>query len=119
VVPGGGAWNSKGLYKDDFILSVKDLKTSVKTNLKNKSVEDAVKVIKGPANTKIEMEIQDKNKKIKKIIITRGFVELAETYVKHTIIEFNNKKYGYIIVPKFYRDFDDPNARNCSDDVKY
>ena len=45
---------------------------------------------------------------------------LEESYVKGAKLQLKGKdfKVGYINVPKFYRDFDDENARNCSDDVK-
>ena len=54
------------------------------------------------------------------IPITRDQVILEESYVKSTIIEHKDlkKKIGYIHVPKFYRDFQDPNGRNSSEDVK-
>ena len=55
---------------------------------------------------------------IKEVIIKRGLVELEELYAKSTLINKNDKNYGYISLPKFYIDFSDKKSRNSANDVK-
>jgi carboxyl-terminal processing protease len=118
VVAGGGAWKSKELENGDIILGVKNLNKE-KVSFENTSIYDAIKVIKGVSGSSVTLTIK-KNKKniIKDITIIRSSLEIASSFVKYSIIQKKNDRYGYIDVPKFYRDFENAQGRNCSDDVK-
>ena len=45
-------------------------------------------------------------------------IELEEVFVKSTIIEKNNQRFGLIHLPRFYVDFTDYGNRNAATDVK-
>lgn len=119
VVPGGSAWNSNQIESGDSFVSVTELRTKKENSLKNVSVEKAVTFIKGAKGTSLILKVKKKNTdKIVNVLLARVSIELASTYVKHSTIIVGKEKYGYILVPKFYRDFSNSEGRNCSSDVK-
>ena len=64
------------------------------------------------------LNVKKENGVVEQIPIIRDIVEIEETYAKSYILEKNGIKTGYIKLPKFYTDFDDPNGRTCSKDVE-
>jgi carboxyl-terminal processing protease len=121
IVPGGAAWRQKELEVEDTILSVgQGAKEPV--SLVDMRVDDAVRYIRGPKGTEVQLTVKKVDGSRKVIKITRDVVEIGASFAKSSILEHKklNHKIGYIHVPKFYRDFSDSGdtARNCSDDVK-
>lgn len=57
---------------------------------------------------------------MKEVSLIRDVVELEDSYAKTVKIQKKDSKtsYGYINLPKFYRDFNNRNGRNCTDDVR-
>lgn len=119
IIPGSASWKGKELKAEDVILAVAQAKGE-KVSIVDMSIRDAVKLIRGPKGTIVKLTVKKPDGDIKVISIVRDEVVIEESYVKHSVVE-NKKlgvKVGYINVPKFYRDFNNPNGRNCSDDVK-
>lgn len=119
IIPGSASWKGKELAAEDVILAVAQAKGE-KVSIVDMSIRDAVKLIRGPKGTVVKLTVKKPDGEISVISIVRDEVVIEESYVKHSVIE-NKKlgiKVGYINVPKFYRDFNDSNGRNCSDDVK-
>ena len=54
------------------------------------------------------------------IPIVRDIVLIEETYAKQIILKDTrfNKSFGYIYLPKFYRDFNNSRNRNTTRDIK-
>ncbi len=119
IIPGSASWRGKQLKAEDIILAVgQDDQDPV--DIVDMSIRDAVKLIRGPKGTTVKLKVKRPDGSTKVIPIVRDQVVLEESYVKSTIIEHKKlkQKIGYIHVPKFYRDFQDPNGRNSSQDVK-
>jgi carboxyl-terminal processing protease len=119
IIPGSASWKGKELKAEDVILAVGQADEDT-VDVVDMSLRDAVKLIRGKKGTTVKLTVKrpDGTKKI--IPIVRDEVIIEESYVKSSVIE-NKKlgvKVGYIVVPKFYRDFDDANGRNCSNDVR-
>lgn len=119
IIPGSASWKGKQLKAEDIILAVGQEDEDF-VDIVDMSIRDAVKLIRGKKGTIVRLKVKKPDGTIKMIPITRDQVILEESYVKSTIIEHKDlkKKIGYIHVPKFYRDFQDPNGRNSSEDVK-
>ena len=81
-------------------------------------LDDAIKLIKGPADSYVTLTVKKISGEIKDVLIQRGIVELEELYAKSTLINKGDKNYGYISLPKFYIDFADRKSRNSANDVK-
>ncbi|MAX67547.1 MAG: carboxy terminal-processing peptidase [Bacteriovoracaceae bacterium] len=119
IIPGSASWRGKELQAEDTILAVGQ-EDEDPVDIVDMSIRDAVKLIRGPKGTTVILKVRRPDGTTKVISIVRDQVVLEEAYVKSTIIEHKDlkQKIGYIHVPKFYRDFQDPNGRNSSEDVK-
>lgn len=119
IIPGSASWKGKELKAEDIILAVAQGKKDF-IDIVDMSISDAVKLIRGKKGTVVRLKIKKPDGHVKNISIIRDEVILEETYVKSTILEHKDlkEKIGYIQVPSFYRDFEDSEGRNCSDDVK-
>jgi carboxyl-terminal processing protease len=119
IVPGSASWKVKEVEAEDIILKVGQGKEEP-VDVVDMSLRDAVKLIRGKKGTEVRLTIKKPNGLVKVVPITRDVVEIEESYVKGTVLELNStkNKVGYINVPKFYRDFNDRNGRNVTDDTR-
>lgn len=119
VIPGSASWRGKQLEAGDMILKVAQGK-EVPQNVVDMGLKDTVKLIRGKKGTEVKLTIKKPSGITKVISIIRDVVEIEASYVKSSIIEKkgSKKKYGYIYIPKFYRDFNDRFGRNCTDDTR-
>ncbi len=119
IMPGGPAWKQKELKAEDAIIKVGQ-GDEEPIDITGFSVDEAVKLIRGKKGTTVKLTVKKPDGRIVVIPIVRDVVLLEETYAKSTVIvnEKTGKKYGYILLPKFYRDFDNNNSRNSTDDVR-
>lgn len=119
IIPGSASWKGKELKAEDIILGVsQDNKEFV--DIVDMGIRDAVKLIRGKKDTPVYLRVKKPEGVTAVIKIIRDQVILEESYVKGSVLESKKlgTKVGYINVPKFYRDFQDQNGRNSSDDVK-
>lgn len=120
IVPGGAAWRQNELEVDDIILEVKDnFKAKDSVDLVGMGVDKAVRYIRGPKDTVVQLTVKKADGTRKVIPIKRDVIQIAASKTKSSVIKHKDLdiKVGYIHVPKFYRDFQN-SAKNCSNDVK-
>lgn len=131
LVPGGPAAKSNQLSPDDRIVSIRQAYEEKSTDVVGWRIDEIVKLIRGDAGTKVELEIMPskslESSERKFVTLTREEVQLEEQAAKSKIIvvdsEIRNYKVGIIELPAFYVDFNawrdrDPNFRSSSKDVK-
>ena len=131
LVPGGPAEKSNKLKPNDKIVGVAQSKEETITDVIGWRIDDVVRLIRGPKETKVQLEIipstslDDSQTKV--IEITRGIVNLEDQAAEKRIINIQNEnaelKVGVIELPAFYMDFDayqkrQYNYRSSSKDVK-
>ena len=117
IIVGGPIWKDKLLDVGDIILKVAQ-ENQDPVNIIGMKLDDAIKLIKGPADSFVTLTVKKISGEIKDVLIKRGVVELEELYAKSTLINKGDKNYGYISLPKFYIDFSDRKSRNSANDVK-
>tara|TARA_B100000242_G_scaffold60086_1_gene35880 strand:- start:2609 stop:4705 length:2097 start_codon:yes stop_codon:yes gene_type:complete len=117
IIIGGPIWKDNLLDVGDLILKVAQ-ENSEPVDVVGMKLDDAIKLIKGPAKSFVTLTVKKIDGSIKDVIIMRDLVELEEIYAKSTLINKENINYGYISLPKFYVDFSDYKNRNSSEDVK-
>lgn len=119
VIPGSPSWKSKQIHKDDLILKVGQGKKEA-VDVVNLGVQEAVKLIRGKKGTEVRLTVKKADGLVKEVSLIRDVVELEESYAKTVKIQKKDSKtnYGYISLPKFYRDFNNRNGRNCTDDIR-
>lgn len=119
IVPGSASWKTKEVEAEDVILKVGQGKDEP-VDVVDMSLRDAVKLIRGKKGTEVRLTIKKPNGLVKVVPIVRDVVEIEESYAKGTLLELTpyKSKIGYITIPKFYRDFNDRNGRNVTDDTR-
>lgn len=118
LISGGPAWRSKELEVEDVILKVKQEDEEFPVNIVGMRINDAIKYIKGPKDTKVILTVKKVDGTVRDIVITRDIVELEETYAKSSIVKKDNMIFGVIDLPSFYVDFKDYKNINAAKDVK-
>ncbi|MGE5351778.1 MAG: carboxy terminal-processing peptidase [Acidobacteriota bacterium] len=113
VIPGGPAFKSKLLKVNDKIVGVAQGEDGEMVDVINKSLDDVVKLIRGPKGTLVRLQILPSdagvNAKPKEIKIVRDKVKLEEQAAKKEVINVTRDgapyKVGVITLPAFYFDY--------------
>lgn len=120
VVPGSPAWKTGEIKEEDLIMKVGQADEEP-VDVYDMRLDDAVKLIRGAKGTEVRLTIKKPDGTIKIIPIIRDVVIREETYAKSAIInttDNNEFEVGYIYLPSFYTNFNDPKGRSCGADMK-
>lgn len=116
VISGGPVWRAQSLEVGDEILKVgQDGEEPI--DIVGMRLDDAIKLIKGPKGTIVDLTVRRVDGSVEEVSITRDVVVLEESYAKSATVTEEEKKYGIIHLPKFYVDFEDYTERNAASDV--
>jgi carboxyl-terminal processing protease len=116
IISGGPVWRDRQLEVGDEILKVGQ-EGDLPVNIVGMRLDDAIKLIKGPKGTVVDLTVRKVDGSIREISITRDVVELEESYAKSATVIKDQSKFGLIHLPKFYVDFEDYAERNAATDV--
>lgn len=117
IVPGSPSYKQGQLKAGDIILKVAQ-GTGEPVEVTNMKIDDAIQLIRGKKGTEVRLTVKKPDETIVIIPIIRDVVVMEDGYAKSAVILKDNKKYGYINLPKFYLDMsDDRNGRSCSKDI--
>ena len=120
VIPGSAAYRQGQLEAEDIILKVAEGAKGELVDVTDMRLRDAVALIRGKKGTEVRLTIKKPDGRQQVIPIVRDIVEIEETFVKGEVLkdEKTHKRYGYIKVPSFYRDYSGKTGRNCTDDMR-
>lgn len=116
VVAGSPASKSGQIQAGDIILKVGQAKEEP-VDLTGFMTTDAVKLIRGKKNTEVRLIIRKPAGDIKEVSMIREKIVQDEGYARSAVLQEGDAKIGYIYLPDFYANFDDPNGRRCFTDV--
>jgi carboxyl-terminal processing protease len=116
LLSGSPAWKSQQLEVGDVIVKVAQGKDSA-VELTGFLVEDAVKLIRGKKGTEVTLTLKKKEGSLKTLTLVRDKIEQDETFARSAVIQEGTSKVGYIYLPEFYADFEDPNGVRSAADV--
>lgn len=119
IIPGGPAWKQKELEVDDKIFKVQQQNETEPVDVTGWLVDEVVGLIRGPKGTKVTLTVRKTDGSVREIMIVRDEVILDEGFAKSAILELDGEvgNVGYITLPKFYADFENPDGRSCYEDV--
>ena len=106
VISGGPIWRDQSIEVGDQIMMVRQ-EEGDPVDVQSMRLDDAIKLIKGPAETTVYLTIKRVDGTIEEVAIKRDTVELEESYLKSSLIQKGGKTFGLIHLPKFYVDFKD------------
>jgi len=117
LISGGPAWRGGDLEVGDLILKVGQGE-ELPVDIVGMRLDDAIEYIKGKKGTEVKLTVKKIDGSVEVVSIIRDIVELEETFVKSSLVEVDNRKFGLINLPKFYIDFNERNFRNSATDME-
>lgn len=116
VITGSPAWKTKEVQANDVIVKVaQGAETPV--DISGYETTDAVKLIRGKKGTEVRLTLKKTDGTMKVVPIIRDEIVQEETYARSAIVKKDDKKIGYIYLPEFYADFENPTGPRCARDV--
>lgn len=116
LITGSPAWKSGQVNVGDIILKVGQA-SQEPVDLTGYQVEDAVKLIRGTKGTEVKLTLRKTDGSVKTVSLIRDEIVQDETFARSVIVNSDKGKIGYIFLPEFYADFDNPKGNRCSIDV--
>ncbi len=117
LVTGSPAWKSGKVGVNDVILKVAE-GNAEPVDLTGYSVEDAIKLIRGTKGTEVRLTLKKSDGTTHVVSLIREEIVQDElTFARSAIVNSAKGKIGYIYLPEFYADFDNPKGNRCSIDV--
>lgn len=116
ILTGSPAWKSQQIEVGDIIKKVAQERDTA-VELTGYEVEDAVKLIRGKKGTGVTLTIKKKDGVEKVVTLVREKIIQDETFVRSAVITNGPSKVGYIFLPEFYANFEDPNGARSGADV--
>jgi carboxyl-terminal processing protease len=116
VQPGGAAWKSGQLVMNDVIIKIAQ-GAEEPVDVAGFETTEAVKLIRGNLGTEVRLTIRKSDGTTKVVALKREKIVLDEAFARSAIIQKGNDKYGYILLPDFYADFEREDGHRCSKDV--
>lgn len=116
LLTGSPAWKSQQIEVGDVIMKVAQGKEAP-TELTGYVVEDAVKLIRGKKGSEVVLTLKKKDGTLKNVSLIRDEIVQDETFARSAVIDSAGLKVGYIFLPEFYADFENPNGARSGADV--
>jgi carboxyl-terminal processing protease len=115
LVPGGPAWKSNELHKDDIVMAVQWAgKPTV--DLTGAGIDEAEEILQAANNDKLEITVKKTNGLTKTVSLMKEKIREEENIVKSYILK-GNRKVGYITLPGFYTEWENGSSQGCANDV--
>jgi carboxyl-terminal processing protease len=117
VLAGSPALKSGEISIGDAIIKVAQ-GPAEPVDLTGYAVQDAVKLIRGKKGTEVRLTLKKTDGSIKTVTLIRDEIIQDETFARSAVINTPKGKLGFIYLPEFYADFDNPKGARCSEDVR-
>jgi len=116
VITGSPAWKTNEVTVGDVVLKVAQ-GANEPVDLTGFDVEDAVKIIRGNKGTEVRLTLRKADGSVKVVSIIRDEIVQDESFARSTIVSNGKSKIGYIMLPEFYADFENPRGARSAVDV--
>jgi carboxyl-terminal processing protease len=117
IVPGSPAFKSGELQVGDMIIKVAQ-GAGEPVDIAGYAIDDAVKLIRGEKGTEVRLTVKKADGATKVVSLIREKIVQDEAAARSAVItQPDGKRIGYIYLPEFYADFENPNGSRASVDV--
>jgi carboxyl-terminal processing protease len=115
IAPGGPAWNSNEIHKGDILTKIK-WDAGETMDAFDYDTEYLDQLLKSNEKKRAEITVRNQGGKTVTVKLEKEKIESVENSVKSLLLK-GRKQIGYISLPGFYTDWNDPNAKGCATDV--
>jgi carboxyl-terminal processing protease len=117
LVTGSPAWKSGKVGVGDIIQKVAQ-GNQEPVDMSGYFTEDAIKIIRGQKGTEVRLWLKKPDGSVQVVSLIRDEIVQDElTFARSAIVNSPKGRIGYIYLPEFYADFDNPKGSRCSIDV--
>lgn len=116
LVAGMPAWKSGEVKVGEQVLKVAQ-GADEPVDVSGFEVEDAVRLIRGKKGTEVRLTLKNVDGSIKIVTLIRDEIVLDETYARSAIVEEKGRRIGYVYLPEFYADWENPNGPRSAQDI--
>ena len=113
--PGGPAWVSGMMNKDDVLLQMK-WASKDPVDLSGMDAEEVSELLDQSNTEKLELTIRKKTGEIQKVVLQKRKLENEDNIVKSYLLR-GQKNIGYITLPSFYTQWEENSGSRCAADV--
>ncbi len=117
LITGSPAWKSGEITAGDIIVKVGQ-GNEEPIDITGFVTEDAVKIIRGKQGTEVRLVLKKADGSTKTVSLIRDEIVQDEVFARSAVVNTENGKIGFIYLPEFYADFENPKGARCSDDVR-
>lgn len=114
--PGGVAIKSGLVDVNDRLLRITDRRGTM-IDLDGVPITEVAELIRGDKDTEISLGLRKVNGIEKTISLKRGEIKEEEGRARSAVIHKGNQKIGYIYLPEFYADFNNPEGAHAAADI--
>lgn len=115
LTPGGAAWKSGNIHKDDEIISIQPDNDHT-ILMDNAGAEAALAILDKPSNKTIKITIRTADGMINTVFLQKQKQHNDENTVRGYILN-GAEKLGYIYLPSFYTEWSNTGSSSCANDV--
>ena len=116
LITGMPAWKSGEIEPEDQIIKIGE-GDATPVDVTGYGLTDAVKLIRGEKRgSEVRLTLKKADGTVKVVSLIRDKISLEDTYARSAVIE-GDHKIGYINLPEFYVDFNNPDGRRAATDV--
>ncbi|MCW3104668.1 MAG: hypothetical protein JWO09_3108 [Bacteroidetes bacterium] len=115
LTPGGPAWKSSELHKDDVVLKIK-WPDAEAIELAYSSASEVDDLIHSSTSDKVELTVRQGNGMVSTVTLYREVISVDENSITGFVLN-GEKKIGYISLPGFYTEMNSTQALGCANDV--
>ena len=113
--PGGPAWKSGELHKNDELLQLQQ-EGKEPVDITGQTLEDVYEFIGAAGHEKLLFKVKKSNGQEKTVALNKEKINNEENVVKSFVLN-GSKKIGYIILPGFYTEWENEGGSSCAGDV--
>lgn len=115
VVPGGPAWKSNELNKGDILLQIKTASGRV-IDMMDTGLSEAEELMDEEKSDMITLTVKKPDGSIRKVKLVKEVLTNEQNLIQSFVLK-GDKTIGYISLPGFYTDFNNPSGLGCANDV--
>jgi carboxyl-terminal processing protease len=115
LVPGGPAWKSNELHKDDVITALQ-WTGKLAVDLTGADIDEAEDILSASNTGRMDVTVRKTNGLTKTVTLVKEKLREDENIVKSYILK-GDRKIGYITLPGFYTEWENRSGQGCANDV--
>ena len=115
LTPGGAAWKSGEIHKDDELVSLTWEGKEVQ-DMTGATLEEVYEVLDQSIHDKLLFRFKKADGTMNMVLLRKEKAENEENIVKSFVLK-GEKKIGYILLPGFYTEWENETGSSCANDV--